>query len=57
MPGKARIFKLNVDENPKTAGKYAINSIPTVIIFQNGINISQYIGVKPQAAYEQALGL
>ena len=55
--GKAKIFKLNVDENPQTADKYAINSIPTVIIFQNGKNISQYVGVQPQAVYEQVLGL
>ncbi len=34
--GKIKVFKLDVDDNPKTAEKYAIQSIPTVIFFRDG---------------------
>jgi thioredoxin 1 len=34
--GKAKVFKLNVDENPATACEYGISGIPTVLIFKNG---------------------
>jgi thioredoxin 1 len=33
---KVKVFKLDVDENPKTADKYEIRSIPTIIFFRNG---------------------
>jgi len=35
-PGRVKVFKLDVDDNPKTAEKYGIRSIPTVIFFENG---------------------
>jgi len=54
---KAKIIKLNVDENPEIARKYAINSIPTVIVFQNGEIINQFVGVQSESIYEKALGL
>ena len=34
--GNVKVFKLDVDDNPKTAEKYEIKSIPTIIFFQNG---------------------
>ncbi len=36
LGGKVKIVKLNVDENPDTAAKYGIQSIPTLMIFKNG---------------------
>lgn len=46
MEGKAVIAKLNVDENPETAGKYGVMSIPTLLIFQAGKIVKQMIGVQ-----------
>jgi len=53
--GKAKVFKLNVDENPKISAKYEIRSIPTVLVFKNGQVINQMVGVQPEEAYLQAL--
>jgi len=43
--GKAKVGKLNVDENPTTAQKFGIMSIPTLMIFKNGTVVKQFIGV------------
>ncbi len=42
---KIKICKLNVDENPKTATRYAIMSIPTLIFFRNAKVMEQVVGV------------
>ena len=44
---KVKIVKLNVDENPQTAAKYNIQSIPTLMIFKNGGMSSRQIGAAP----------
>jgi len=44
LEGKVKIVKLNVDENPATAAKYAIMSIPTLIVFKNGKESDRSIG-------------
>lgn len=54
---KARIFKLNVDENPETAQKYSITAIPTVLIFDKGEVKEQLVGVQPKAKYIGVLGV
>ena len=41
---KVKIVKLNVDENPKTAGQYGIMSIPTLMLFKNGKIASRQVG-------------
>jgi len=48
--GRYRIAKLNVDQNPITAAKYQINSIPTMLIFKNGQLIDRLIGAQPKQA-------
>lgn len=44
--GKVKIAKLNVDENPQTAAKYSIMSIPTLILFKGGVIVKQMVGVQ-----------
>ena len=53
LAGKVKIVKLNVDENPATASKYGIMSIPTLMIFKNGEMASRQIGAAPRAKLEQ----
>jgi thioredoxin 1 len=44
MAGKVKIVKINVDENPATAAKFGIRSIPTLLIFKGGALASQKVG-------------
>jgi thioredoxin 1 len=50
---KVKIVKLNVDENPATASKYGIMSIPTLMIFKNGELASRQVGAVPKQKLEQ----
>jgi thioredoxin 1 len=50
---KVKIVKLNVDENPDTAAKYGIMSIPTLMMFKNGELASRQIGAAPKQKLEQ----
>src|ERR1700752_328907 len=53
MDGKVKIVKLNVDENPGTAQKYGIMSIPTLMIFKDGQLASRQVGAAPKQKLEQ----
>jgi thioredoxin 1 len=53
MNGKVKIVKLNVDENPATAQKYGIMSIPTLMIFKDGQLASRQTGAAPKQKLEQ----
>jgi thioredoxin 1 len=53
MAGKVKVVKLNVDENPATATKYGIMSIPTLMIFKDGQLASRQIGAQPKQKLEQ----
>ncbi|MFG1416784.1 thioredoxin [Xanthobacter sp. V0B-10] len=50
---KVRIVKLNVDENPQTASKYGIMSIPTLLMFKDGKIASRQVGAAPKAKLVQ----
>ena len=53
LGGKVKIVKLNVDENPVTAAKYGIMSIPTLMLFKNGELASRQVGAHPKQKLEQ----
>jgi thioredoxin 1 len=53
MGNKVKVVKLNVDENPATASKYEIMSIPTLMIFKNGQLASRQVGAAPKQKLEQ----
>jgi thioredoxin 1 len=53
LGNKVKIVKLNVDENPATASKYGIMSIPTLMLFKNGQLASRQVGAAPKQKLEQ----
>ncbi|MFJ8081624.1 thioredoxin [Streptomyces sp. NPDC096205] len=52
---KIEIVKLNIDENPATAAKYGVMSIPTLNVYQHGEVAKTIVGAKPKAAIERDL--
>jgi thioredoxin 1 len=50
--GKFKFCKMNVDENPKTASKYRIMSIPTLMFFKDGQAVDTVVGAVPEAVLQ-----
>lgn len=50
-----KIGKLNVDENPNTASKYSVMSIPSIKIFKGGQVVKEFVGVQPKEVLEAEL--
>lgn len=55
QPGKLKVVKLNIDENPATAGNYRVMSIPTMILFQGGEPQETVVGAVPRQELMQKL--
>ena len=53
--GKAKVGKVNVDEEAELAVKYGIVSIQTVLIFKNGEVMEKLVGAQSQDEYEDAV--
>ncbi|MCI1944730.1 thioredoxin [Clostridium luticellarii] len=56
LQGKAKFFKLNVDENPVTAAQFKIASIPTVMVFKDGSMVDKFVGFRPKDTIKDVLG-
>ena len=49
LAGRARVAKLNVDENPVTAQRLDVRSIPMLVVFKEGREVDRIVGVQPKA--------
>jgi thioredoxin len=45
-----RVLKLNIDENPDVTRKFGVMSIPSLILFKDGEEVTRVIGARPKAA-------
>jgi thioredoxin 2 len=55
MAGRIRVAKLNVDENPATAARFNVMSIPTLLILKGGREVERIIGVQPKTEIARRL--
>jgi thioredoxin 1 len=53
--GRVEFAKLNIDENPMTAARFGVLSIPTAIVFSAGEAQETLVGARPRKHYERAL--
>jgi thioredoxin 2 len=49
LAGRARVAKLNVDENPATASRLGVRSIPMLLVFKGGREVDRIVGVQPKS--------
>jgi len=55
LAGKARIGKVNVDEEPELAAQYRVSSIPTLLFFKSGEVAEQLVGAKSKRDLKASL--
>ena len=53
--GKAKVGKVNVDDEPELAARFGISGIPTVLVFKNGQLAETLVGLRPKAVLEALL--
>ena len=53
--GRAKVAKLDVDENAAVAARYQVRSIPTLLFFQNGQVVDQIVGAVPKRVLVEKL--
>lgn len=53
MKEKIVLLKANLDDIPKTAGKFGVDRVPTVVLFKNGKPVSGFVGQAPEAAIKE----
>ena len=53
--GQVEFRKLNTDDNPRTAAKYGIRSIPALLVFKNGEKVGEIIGFQPKGQLKKKL--
>ncbi len=53
--GKVKFVKMDVDQNPETAGRFGVRGIPTLILFKNGQMVDQLVGNQPKDVIENII--
>jgi thioredoxin 2 len=55
LAGRVRVAKLNVDENPATASRFDLRSIPTLLVIAEGREVDRIVGAQPKQAIRARL--
>lgn len=55
VDGKAKVVKVNVDDNQTTAARFGVMSIPTLIVFKDGKQVDKVVGFNPKEALVQLI--
>ena len=55
MAGRVRFAKVNVDENPATASRFNVRSIPTLLVLKDGREVDRIVGVEPKSEIARRL--
>jgi thioredoxin 2 len=55
MAGRVRFAKLNIDDNPATASRFNVRSIPTLLVFKDGREVDRIVGVQPKTEIARRL--
>ncbi len=53
--GRVKVAKVDVDVNPGLSTQYGVRSIPTLLIFQDGVPVEQVVGAVPEKALKERL--
>ena len=53
--GSVKVVKINIDESPSLATKHNVSSIPTLIVFNNGAAVNQWVGAQPKQVLQEEL--
>lgn len=53
--GKVSFAKVDVDSNPQAATQYGVRSIPTLLIFKDGVPVDQVVGAVPKEVLKKRL--
>jgi len=56
LAGRVRVVKLNVDDNPRTAARFDLRSIPTLLVLKDGREVDRLVGVQPKQEIMRRLG-
>ncbi|BFH12194.1 thioredoxin [Paenibacillus melissococcoides] len=56
VSGQATIAKVNVDENPESASRFGVMSIPTIIVFKDGQPVDKVVGLNSKDALKGLIG-
>jgi thioredoxin 2 len=55
LAGRLRVAKVNVDENPATAQRFRIQSIPALLVFKGGQEVDRIVGAQPKSEISRRL--
>jgi thioredoxin 1 len=55
LGGAVTILKVDADDCPEAVSEFGIRSMPTVIVFKNGVPVDKFVGLRPKEAYKAAL--